>query len=83
MAATSSPEPKLIAEFSCSDKEWIYAQIKVAMAGIVVLHGRELDAAFAGNLAEMKLIVEELQLARERKEELLAAFTDHVLKHGC
>ena len=68
---------------TCPEKARMFEELSVAMSGILALSNRELEAAVACKLALLESIRADLQQARERKDELLFAYSNHMEEHGC
>ena len=75
------PEPKQVA--ACPEKARMFEELSAAMAGILALNNQELEAVIASKLTNLESIRADLQRARELKDALLFAYTNHVQEHGC
>jgi hypothetical protein len=79
--ARVSSEPKQAV--TCPEKARISEELSAAMAGILALSNREMEAAVACKLALLESIRADLLQARERKDALQSAYTSHEQEHGC
>jgi len=76
MAPTTRP-------IGCAEKAKMFSELSAAMASMLALNSRELEAVIAGQLNRLETIQAQLQRARLHKDSMLTAYRDHVETHGC
>jgi hypothetical protein len=71
------------ARVACARKSALIEDIKAAMADLIAIHNREVEALLAGDLDKITDLLQGLQAARNQKDALMELYREHVKSHGC
>ena len=67
----------------CARKMALLRDIRKALADLMDIHNREIQALIGEDFTRVEDFATLLQSARSRKSELIELYREHVTNHGC
>jgi len=67
----------------CARRVELLHEIKMAMAELMDIHNREIQALIGEDFTHSEDFTTMLQSARSRKSELIELYREHAKNHGC